>query len=175
MQLQYYFESKSHTIYDNQYRVELWRKDYLGGAIEIEKGASEPFNIDYPDTGSNFNVYYPIWGSNFTFTFVQQHNCTLENILTDDERTIKLVFYRNGFVEWTGWVVPDLCSDSVNNKNYFITVKATDGLGLLKDVNILTEAVDIPNIPDSVSNWNWSGQVLTTTITQTQKSVLIEQ
>jgi hypothetical protein len=155
--LQFYFELKS--FHGKSSRLELLRKDFTGTSKRISKGASDPINIKWEGT-NNDNPYYPIWGSSLTFKFFEQEGIGLEQIATDFERDIRIDFYVESSLFWRGWVMPDLCNDKANRTNYQVSIIASDGLGALSKINILTSNTDsvllAETLGTSISDWNWT-------------------
>lgn len=156
--LNYIYESTS--FYGKSFRLEIFRKDFVGTPTTIINGASpNPIELRYEGTNAD-NPYYPIWGSSLTFSFFEQNGISLEDIATDFERDVRLDLYVNDAIYWKGWVVPDLCNDSAYRNDTVINIVATDGLVSLSKIPILQSEEDkvvlSETIGSDLSSWNWA-------------------
>lgn len=89
-----------------------------------------PVVIDYPDNGEY--KLTPINGSQCEIRIKAEGDFELSSMYTADEKEWRVVI--SGAWKWTGYLIPDSCIEPFASKPYDVSVRATDALGLLKDV-----------------------------------------
>jgi hypothetical protein len=128
------------------YRVEIWQKDYVGSVLFQLAGADTPFVAAYDDQ----DLLSPIHALSLTISFVNGV-LTIEDFYSDDDEAFRIDFYfesdsTGGGTEallFSGYLIQDGASEPVTDRQHYITLKATDNLGLLKNVH-WDEAVTDP-------------------------------
>lgn len=89
-----------------------------------------PLRLSYPDNGDY--KLTPINGSEAVVNIKAISDFELSSMYTADEREWQVNV--SGSRNWTGWIIPDSCSEPFDSKPYDVTIRATDALGTLKDI-----------------------------------------
>lgn len=89
-----------------------------------------PVSIEYNDKGDYKQE--PINGCSCTIGIIAQGTFELKSLYTADEREWMVVV--DGSKKFTGFLIPDSCSEPYESKPYKVTVQATDALGTLEDL-----------------------------------------
>lgn len=89
-----------------------------------------PLRLSYPDNGDY--KLTPINGSELVINIKAIGDFELSSMYTADEREWQVLI--QGARRWTGWIIPDSCSEPFASKPYDVTIRATDALGTLKDI-----------------------------------------
>lgn len=117
------------------FRIEISDVDYTGEPQELTFGAS-PLKINFANTEDN--KLSPLRGSQATMQFVTDDNFKLSDLYTDQEMKFIVTVYKDSVVKWKGFVIPDGCSEPFIDPPYPVTVKAIDGIGVLKNIPFVT-------------------------------------
>lgn len=95
-----------------------------------------PVVISYKGADNDYKLE-PLNGSECTVNILADDDFQLSDLYTADEKEWMLVI--GGAYAWSGFVIPDSCSEPFAYKPYPVTISATDGLGLLKDIPYANE------------------------------------
>lgn len=95
-----------------------------------------PVVISYKGADNDYKLE-PLNGSECTLNILADDDFQLSDLYTADEKEWMLVI--GGAYAWSGFVIPDSCSEPFAYKPYPVTISATDGLGLLKDIPFANE------------------------------------
>jgi hypothetical protein len=117
---------------ENKRKVEILKDSYTGSVLPMV-ASGNPVVIDWQ---KNDDFYSNIIGSSCTLNLKATDSVTYENFLINGEDEWKIrVSHWNGAsydVYWEGFVVIDGYVEAIASAPYDITLKAFDGLGLLK-------------------------------------------
>lgn len=117
-------------------RVEISDVAYVGEAQELTFGAT-PLTVDLTDTEDN--KLAPLKGRQYTMQFIATDTFSFNDLFTDSEQKWIVTVYVNSGIEWKGFIIPDKCSEPFLDPPYTITVRAIDGLGILKNIKYRDE------------------------------------
>jgi hypothetical protein len=121
------------TIHDFPTKIEIIQRDYSGSTTEICFG-DEPFILDYDES----DKFSPFVASHCVLKLIEETADQFLQLFTADERKYRVDYYKDfgaGWVlMWTGYVVPEFyVRPFVRTKGNYVTIKASDQLGILKD------------------------------------------
>ncbi|HRO47683.1 hypothetical protein [Agriterribacter sp.] len=123
-------------VIGSEVRIDILIKerDYNGSATVL-KGTAGVAELQYRD---NDEKKYPsIQGSGLDIHFYSESDFNLEDVITADDFQYKTSVVidadENAKELWTGFLVTDDCFESMQDDPKEITLRATDGLGLLKN------------------------------------------
>jgi hypothetical protein len=125
-------------------REEVYQKGYTGDPVLVDGGAT-PFELSREN---NEDVFTQFRGSAATLRFSSQITKFFFELFEGDERTYKVVHKENSVIKWQGWMTPDLFEERYMPGPYQTVIKATDGIGSLKNTPL----------PDLFGT-NYSGQI----------------
>lgn len=128
------YKIPARSIVGDLWRCEISEKDYSGGFGTL-KGADSPFTYKIIDNDEN--KFMPIRASELTIKFISA-DFDLESIISDsdDKYRVDLIKVDPSNVEtlqWRGILSTDDCSEDYISGNRVFTLRAIDGLGLLKN------------------------------------------
>lgn len=115
------------------YSVRILKKDY-NSAVTTIRMAGEPISINYTN-GSEFK-FETIRGSECIINFFADYENQFEEILTSDKGIYRVEVYKNSVFYWGGFVIQDNYSEPFQSVPYQISLRATDGLGDLKNYTL---------------------------------------
>lgn len=98
--------------------------------IQFAGESDSPVLIDYPDNGEY--KLTPVNGSQCEVRIKAIGDFELSSMYTADEKEWRVDI--SGSWKWSGYLIPDSCIEPFASKPYDVSVRATDALGLLKDV-----------------------------------------
>lgn len=120
----------------NVWKAELLEKNFSGTAERLN-GSGNPVMIQ--QNGQGDERYEAVKGSECTLSFESATDFKFLNLFTADNRKYRVDVYTgppagpmNLF--WTGYVLPELYSEPYTQPPYFVSIKAVDGLAMLKYV-----------------------------------------
>lgn len=99
--------------------------------IKLVGHDESPAVVSYKKPDEDYKLN-PLNGSEFTLNILADDDFQLSDLYTSDEKEWLLEI--SGGWNWSGYVIPDSCSEPFSAKPYPVTISATDGLGLLKDI-----------------------------------------
>ena len=111
--------------------VNLLNNGYSGSITQLI-GAASPFKVSYKS--GDYHANDPIRGSEADISYYNQGSCPLTTFDGSDDNAWRVDFYINGSLKWSGFLVLDDCRETMEAAPSLVTLKATDGLGLLKNV-----------------------------------------
>ena len=116
----------------NVYKLEI-RKKYEDGATPDASaeliGSGEPVKLTYEGD----DIFKPIRASYLDIDFVKRTDSeNYDDLFLAENDTFKVLLFRNAYVFWQGWVGSQYISEPYISAPYNITIKAYDGLHLLK-------------------------------------------
>ena len=128
-------------VQNDVFRVELWKKDAETEITTLE-GADTPFTAEYQN--SDDNLFNPIKTLITTLRFISDGTIDVEDFYSEDDEAWRMDFYIESLNGGTPvnrllhscYVVQDECSEEITDIAHVIALKATDNLGLLRNVPI---------------------------------------
>lgn len=111
--------------------VLIEKKSYNGPVSEIEFGGGSPVILSR--RGSD-NKFHEVIATECKLTFICTENFSLQQLYTTDEREYRVTVTKFGKVKFQGYIIPDSCQEPFMPKPYEVTIRATDGLGGLKNI-----------------------------------------
>jgi hypothetical protein len=137
------FRGEYDTIKDFTTKIEILERSYEGGVTEVCFG-SQPFVLDYDQT----DKFSPLAPSHCVVTLLEETEDQFEILFTGDDTLYRVDYYKDfgsGYILiWSGFIQPSMyVRPFVRPENNYITVKASDQLGMLKDNDFLDEAGNI--------------------------------
>lgn len=131
------FDSEFTSIHNIDYIVEIHDSDFVGSAQPFALGAGG-FSLSY--AGDNNERWATIFASQIEFTFYVEnafHTSFEQDLIVNTEGRFSVKVYREGSLYWVGQILPDIVEildqPTVNGRP--MVIKATDGLGRLKDID----------------------------------------
>ena len=116
------------------YKVELFKKDYVGAEIEIEHLGSDPVSIKTRSAGKTIDR--TINGTELEFNFISTvaDAGQFNDLYGGEWKDWRIYYYRDSTVIFEGWVKPENFVRDFIKEQYELTVSATDGLADLKGI-----------------------------------------
>lgn len=123
---------------DIDYKIEIHDSEWLGGTSTFVVG-SEGFSLEY--TGETDDIISPILASSLNIpAFVE--NAAFETFIDDLTTYQEIRFHVEVYKDnsgyelfWTGWITQDLVTIEDASMPYVIDLKATDGIGMLANID----------------------------------------
>ena len=107
--------------------IEMHEKDYTGSWVYLDSGATAPELT--PDLSDHFR------GTSLLFSVEAKDDAGMPEFFVEDPRRYKVVMKYSGVVEFIGFLVPEVYEDPYVAAPFDIELTATDGLGLLKNID----------------------------------------
>jgi hypothetical protein len=120
------------TIKNRQVKIDI-EEDGFGGSVTNLTAAANPLEIDYPN--GEFDKLASIRESKVRIRILSDV-VSAEDFLTTSDTQYKVKIYVNGTVEWVGWLDNDYLSEPFLDTPEQIELSATDGLSLLKGIQL---------------------------------------
>lgn len=118
--------------FNQGWRVDIDLPDYVGDPVELT-GVGRVFC--QPEWSVGDDPYEPIVNSKVTVQFYNRGGeVDVHELQLLPDMTGRLILYRGTDLWWTGYVIPDGIQRMLQPMPYPITITATDGLAMLKDV-----------------------------------------
>ena len=118
--------------FNQEWRVDIDLPDYVGEPVELT-GVGRVFC--QPEWSAGDDPYEPIVNSKVTVQFYNRGGeVNVQELQLLPDMTGRLHLYRGTELWWTGYVIPDGIQRMLQPMPYPITITATDGLAMLKDV-----------------------------------------
>lgn len=114
----------------NDYKIEVFKKNYSGNSIVKKLGGAPSLVIDNSGNG--------LCGTSLQFSIQADTDGELNELYTTDGKLFKVLLYLNGVVVWSGYLLQELYSEDYIAPPYDVAVTATDQLALLKDIPYTT-------------------------------------
>ncbi len=131
------FYSEFTSIHNVDYVVEVWDSGFSGSATTFDLGVGG-FSLSY--SGDNNERFATIFASQIEFTFYVStgfHTSFEFSLITATEGRFSVKVFREGSLYWVGQILPDVVEilDMPTVHGRPMVIKATDGLGRLKDID----------------------------------------
>ncbi|CAB4140309.1 hypothetical protein UFOVP402_20 [uncultured Caudovirales phage] len=137
--LKYRYEWSSRTS-GIPLKIDIY-EDGFGGVVTIlHEMGPEPISINWP--GAEMEKEVPVMASEATLTFVQTDSFNIDTFFSNTDQKYQVKFYVSGVLHWVGYVqTDDLQQPYLDPPNLF-TLKAVDGLALLKTQELTDDLGD---------------------------------
>ena len=112
--------------YNHDYKILIKERDYAGEAETKALGAAPLLCMDDSDSG--------ISGTSLEMVIQADVDGELTVLYTVDNKKFLVELNRNDLLIWTGYLLPEKYSEPFIAVPYDVSVSATDGLGILKDI-----------------------------------------
>ncbi|WP_303181893.1 hypothetical protein [uncultured Butyricimonas sp.] len=112
--------------YNHDYRILVKEKDYTGGVENKALGSAPILRQDDSDSG--------ISGTSLELVIQADVDGELTSLYTVDNKKFLVELYRGDMLLWCGYVLPEQYSEPYISVPYDVSVTASDGLGILKDI-----------------------------------------
>ena len=113
-------------------RLDIHDASYTGSPNQLPDFATGGYAVSYP--GNDDERYAPIKGSSIDL-FLMVDSPALETLIIDianaAEQRFSVVLYKNGYLDWSGHIAPDLIEQPDDVQPYNVRLVATDYLGAL--------------------------------------------
>ena len=126
--LKYFFQYKN--IVNDEYRCEIYNKQYFGNATEIKGRATI-------EKGSVKDHLEPIRGTGLLLDLEASTTLTLEDLYTENEQDFTVRLYKNGKVVFIGFLKPDGIYQSFTRDIWTISMDCIDGLGAISNLSFV--------------------------------------
>lgn len=123
--------------------VLIEKKSYNGPVGTIELGGGSPVVLSRKGSDDKF---HPVIATECKLSFICTENFSLQQLYTTDEREYRVTVSKFGGIKFQGYIIPDSCQEPFAPKPYEVTIRATDGLGGLKNITYPVPAGSYINI-----------------------------
>ncbi len=129
-----FYEFKS--VKNVNFKVTIYKKDFAGVATAITKGDSDPVILSY-QTEDEDDKFSPIRALECSISLMCDENFDLQELYTADERAFKVEVLNvdTNEIQFSGFIIPDSCREPFSAPPYPVTIRATDGIGALKNIS----------------------------------------
>lgn len=119
---------------DDTLIVDFERDVYYYAPI-IVKAQPSPFVIDYPKLKDKFE---PVRGNGAEINLISETDGQLLDLIGNDPKEWKVKYYKNGTLEWMGWLVREQFEEPFSeSENYPVSLHAANGFALLDEIAYL--------------------------------------
>lgn len=112
--------------YNHDYKILIKERDYTGETEKKSLGEAPLLRRDDSDSG--------ISGTSLEMVIQADVDGELTSLYTVDNKKFLVELYKNSSLIWTGYVLPEKYSEPYVPVPYDVSVTASDGLGILKDI-----------------------------------------
>ena len=126
--LKYFFQYKN--IVNDEYRCEIYNKQYFGSATEIKGRATV-------EKGSVKDHLEPIRGTGLSLDLEASTALTLEDLYSENEQDFTVRLYKNGNLVFIGFLKPDGIYQSFTRDIWTISIDCIDGLGAISNLSFV--------------------------------------
>ena len=117
---------------ENVYRLEIYKKDFSGTAMELEEFSSSPFSITLEGEGDE--VYRPVIKSYLSINIIDKDQFDYTQFFTSDAFGFRVFLLRNGVRLWSGYITPDSFGQDLQYRST-INLVARDNIGYLSEID----------------------------------------
>ena len=114
------------------YRLEIYKKDFSGTAMELEEFSSSPFSITLEGEGDE--IYRPIIKSYLSINIIDKDQFDYTQFFTSDAFGFRVFLLRNGVRLWSGYITPDSFGQDLQYRST-INLVARDNIGYLSEID----------------------------------------
>jgi hypothetical protein len=129
------------TLQGDTCKVDFYIKDYSGGVTNLEP-ASNPFVLQ--EFNSDEDIYKPLRPQQATINFISQPSVSIDDFLSNSDTYCYVAFEFLSAVQyyWIGYLLQDDFQETWQDTNHIITLRATEGLGMLQSQPLTDNAGD---------------------------------
>lgn len=114
------------------YRLEIYKKDFSGTAMELEEFSSSPFSITLEGEGDE--IYRPVIKSSLSINIIDKDQFDYTQFFTSDAFGFRVFLLRNGVRLWSGYITPDSFGQDLQYRST-INLVARDNIGYLSEID----------------------------------------
>lgn len=136
---------------DDLYTLKVYERNYTGSVIEWELG-SPALQKSY--LASSDDALEPFLASTLTVNLIQAETFQLPDVTTFDDRKYLVELVKDSNIIYKGFLINDSISLPFTTGNQYINLSFTDGIGILKSIELIMPLNDDPvslNTADLVS------------------------
>lgn len=109
------------------HRFELYDDNYVGDPIPVQGNVT----LDYGQVDENLEA---IRGQGLRVDFEANTNLTFEDLFSENEKTFRTTYKRDGIVMFDGWLNPEGFYENYVQDNWIVSFDCIDGLGYMTDL-----------------------------------------
>lgn len=136
-----YITSWYSQIQEHYFRAEIWQDGYSGEVIEVE-ASDNAASISW-ETSDN-NLLNPIKSLQADIAFLSSESFSLSSFYSNTDQSFRLDIYCDTLhtgeyankLLFTGFIIQDESGEEWSDIVHYIQLKATDNIGLLKDITL---------------------------------------
>lgn len=115
--------------------IEIWDSDYSGDSTDFETAAGG-YGLSYENDGGEWPGQFKATECEFTFVIQNgTHEALITDLATSPEGRFMVRIFEDSALWWTGNVLADNTTYDEAYYPYSLTIRATDGIGTLKDID----------------------------------------
>jgi hypothetical protein len=129
------------TLQDDTCKVDLYIDGYSGSVINLDP-ALNPFVLQ--EFNSDEDIYKPLRPQQASINFISQAGVSIDDFLSNADTYCYVAFEFLSAVQyyWYGYLLQDDYQESWQDQKHIISLKATEGLGLLQNQALTDNAGD---------------------------------
>jgi hypothetical protein len=129
------------TLQDDTCKVDFYVDGYSGSITNLDP-ASNPFVLQ--EFNSDEDIYKPLRPQQATINFISQPNVSIDDFLSNSDTYcyIAFEFLSSTQYYWFGYLLQDDFQETWQDTNHIITLRATEGLGMLQSQPLTDNAGD---------------------------------
>jgi hypothetical protein len=129
------------TLQGDTCKVNLFIDGYSGAITELDP-ASNPFILQ--EFNSDEDIYKPLRPQQATINFISQPTVSIDDFLSNSDTYCYVAFEFLSAVQyyWVGYLLQDDFQETWQDTNHIITLRATEGLGMLQSQPLADNAGD---------------------------------
>lgn len=134
----YIIVNNNQYLQDNDGNFIVVKRDAYDPNRDISKvtGSSNPFSLEYRNDSEG--KLCNIMATSANLSFWEDENFNIDDLKTSDETELKINFYYNNVLKWTGFIVPDFFTEDISKRSEVI-LTASDRIAILKDLPYIIE------------------------------------
>lgn len=113
----------------------ILKKDYNSAQIDLRM-SGDPIKINYLGSENKYDI---IRGSECVLEFFSEYDGQFTEIMVADAMEFQVQIWKGNVMLWQGYVIQDNYSEPFNAAPYLISIRATDGLGSLKQYDFTAD------------------------------------
>jgi hypothetical protein len=129
------------TLQDDTCKVDFYVDGYSGAITNLDP-ASNPFVLQ--EFNSDEDIYKPLRPQQATINFISQPSVSIDDFLSNSDTYcyIAFEFLSSTQYYWFGYLLQDDFQETWQDTNHIITLRATEGLGMLQSQTLTDNAGD---------------------------------
>jgi hypothetical protein len=129
------------TLQDDTCKVDFYVDGYSGSITNLDP-ASNPFVLQ--EFNSDEDIYKPLRPQQATINFISQPTVSIDDFLSNSDTYcyIAFEFLSSTQYYWFGYLLQDDFQETWQDTNHIITLRATEGLGMLQSQPLTDNAGD---------------------------------